>query len=814
MDKMFARFEGRKSLKKTKNVDVHDDKVECGHDRDNIKYVEVVDSDDEELVSEEFDGSDKMYDDIGSMHESSGNLHDHGEDSVDGDDPIIIPHLNQQFPNLQAGENMFRAYALKNGFAIKIQNTQKRAKDKSIYGRLYVCNLAGETRGKNPVDDEEILIGSLGSVKGKRRRDVLPRSGCKVRMYLVNKKKTSHWEITGLELEHNHQVVTPSKMSLIRREKRVSAAQKNLIKSLHVSGVQPRQQMNIFGKMHGGAEQVGFNSQNLRNVVRDFRKDNMGVNDAQAGLDLLYRLQEESGGKFFIKTLLDDEQRLKCLVWVDPRSLMAYKNFGDVVAFDTTYRTNRYAMPFVPFTGVNHHYQSILFGFALVRDELKTTFEWVLSTWLEAMEGKEPLAIITDKDQAMAAAIESQLPNTSHLLCSWHISNKFPEKLATYYSKEGFKFDFNNCIYHSLTEVVFEDRWKALILKYNLEGNTWLQGLYALKHKWVEAYTRNTFSAGQKTTSRSEGMNAYFDAYVGSCTGLKDFVEGAQKALERQFMREKDEDYNTYHRSRCMQMKTALEHHAASIYTKEMFRRFQEQLVEANKYFVEKDRDRSLEDVEDTFYKCYRPLTGASQRTMYLVSFNKVSLRGSCICRMYDHVGMPCRHIIAVLTKRCVAELPEHFVKRRWTRDANRVDGVLPYQTSEVESPSHELTPTERFNHMTLLTMAFSHSCSASKERYEYAVGVINRETEIIEKMPVDGVEREGGEFNTQTTQGSGEKLHENILDPLVSKTKGRKKEHRHKSPLEELTKAKRKCRYCTMLGHDVRTCPKKSKII
>ena len=36
MDKMFARFEGRKSLKKTKNVDVHDDKVECGHYRDNI----------------------------------------------------------------------------------------------------------------------------------------------------------------------------------------------------------------------------------------------------------------------------------------------------------------------------------------------------------------------------------------------------------------------------------------------------------------------------------------------------------------------------------------------------------------------------------------------------------------------------------------------------------------------------------------------------------------------------------------------------------------------------------------------------------
>ena len=126
---------------------------------------------------------------------------------------------------------------------------------------------------------------------------------------------------------------------------------------------------------------------------------------------------------------------------------------------------------------------------------------------------------------------------------------------------------------------MFEDRWKAIILKYNLEGNTWLQGLYALQHKWVEAYTRNIFSAGQKTTSRSEGMNAFFNAYVGSCTGLKDFVEGAQKALERQFMREKDEDYKMCNRSRCVQIKTVLEHHAASVYTKEMFRRFQEQLV-------------------------------------------------------------------------------------------------------------------------------------------------------------------------------------------------------------------------------------------
>ncbi|XP_074348958.1 protein FAR1-RELATED SEQUENCE 5-like [Apium graveolens] len=244
----------------------------------------------------------------------------------------------------------------------------------------------------------------------------------------------------------------------------------------------------------------------------------------------------------------------------------------------------------------------------------------------------------------MAGAIQFQLPNTTYLLCSWHISNKFSEKLLTYYAKEEFKGDFNNCIYHSLIEEIFEDRWKALMLKYKLEDNTWLQGLYKLKHKWIDAYTRNIFFAGQKTTSRSEGMNAFFDAYVGSCTELKEFVEGAQKALERQFMNEKEEDYNTCHKIRCMRLNTVLEQHAASIYTKEMFKKFQEQLVEAAK--------------------------------------------------MFEHSGMPCRHIIAVLTKRCVAELPEHFVKRRWTRDANRVDGVLPYHMPGDDASSHDLTPT------------------------------------------------------------------------------------------------------------------------
>ena len=46
--------------------------------------------------------------------------------------------------------------------------------------------------------------------------------------------------------------------------------------------------------------------------------------------------------------------------------MVDYGYFGDVICFDTTYRTNMYGQPFAPFIGVNHHKQTIIFGVALL----------------------------------------------------------------------------------------------------------------------------------------------------------------------------------------------------------------------------------------------------------------------------------------------------------------------------------------------------------------------------------------------------------------------------------------------------------------
>lgn len=49
---------------------------------------------------------------------------------------------------------------------------------------------------------------------------------------------------------------------------------------------------------------------------------------------------------FMYRVLADSESRIKNLMWTNGSSHLQYKFFGDVLTFDTTYKTNLYDMPF------------------------------------------------------------------------------------------------------------------------------------------------------------------------------------------------------------------------------------------------------------------------------------------------------------------------------------------------------------------------------------------------------------------------------------------------------------------------------------
>ncbi|KAL0013185.1 hypothetical protein SO802_000254 [Lithocarpus litseifolius] len=126
--------------------------------------------------------------------------------------------------------------------------------------------------------------------------------------------------------------------------------------------------------------------------------------------------------------------------------IVDYKLFGDVVSFDTTYRTNKEYQPLAMFVGSNHHRESAIFGAALFYDETIGTFQWLFGAFFEAMSGKKPNTIFTDQDLAMAKAISLVMKNTFHRLCKRHLMQnglKHVDHLLR--GEDAFRSDLDAC---------------------------------------------------------------------------------------------------------------------------------------------------------------------------------------------------------------------------------------------------------------------------------------------------------------------------------------------------------------------------------
>ena len=111
---------------------------------------------------------------------------------------------------------------------------------------------------------------------------------------------------------------------------------------------------------------------------------------------------------------------------------MDFWAFGGVLVFDSTYRSNKYKLPFNPFVELNHHRSTVVYGIGLVSNESTESYVWLLQTFTEAMRQRKPKSVITDGDHAMARALESVWPIADHRLCSWHIE----ENMVTHIKKE------------------------------------------------------------------------------------------------------------------------------------------------------------------------------------------------------------------------------------------------------------------------------------------------------------------------------------------------------------------------------------------
>ena len=173
--------------------------------------------------------------------------------------------------------------------------------------------------------------------------------------------------------------------------------QKTEIMAMEGVGIRKHVIMDVLQCRYGGYGKVGIIRKDAYNFSSRYKRSRIADGDAMAVLGLMQSRQKDDPD-FYYDYQMDSDGHLKTMFWCDSQSRMDYQSFGDVVIFDSTYRMNRYKMPFVPFVGMNHHRSTTVFGCGIVSDERIDSYVCMLGAFMKAMCQQKPQSTITDGD--------------------------------------------------------------------------------------------------------------------------------------------------------------------------------------------------------------------------------------------------------------------------------------------------------------------------------------------------------------------------------------------------------------------------------
>ncbi|KAK3205508.1 hypothetical protein Dsin_019554 [Dipteronia sinensis] len=214
---------------------------------------------------------------------------------------------------------------------------------------------------------------------------------------------------------------------------------------------------------HSYSRAVGF-GKDMYNMIDAKRRDEAFESDSHVAF--MYVLSKTySETNFYCRFSTYEKVRLANIFWRDSHSLFEYQCFEDVLVFNSTYKTNAYAISLVLFVGVNNHRATCVFGVALLSDENVQWYIWVLNTLMESVGHKHPIYILTDRDEAMRQAIDEIFPNSWHKICGWHVAKNESTHLHT----EGKKSPFRSLLFKQLTEDEFKELWNKMLEQHGLE---------------------------------------------------------------------------------------------------------------------------------------------------------------------------------------------------------------------------------------------------------------------------------------------------------------------------------------------------------
>ncbi|RID79524.1 LOW QUALITY PROTEIN: hypothetical protein BRARA_A02257 [Brassica rapa] len=538
---------------------------------------------DEFLVEEK---DDILSDDSASVSNDDASIGDFGEEEdirnnedylqIEDVDALEANNENQKKYELYIGMDFssesLHIKLIESMEAVMVSMRQQTArKNNKLVRMVYVCSKEGLRQ----------------EPKVKKSYRPTTRCGCKARMscYL---QSNGRYKIVTFEPNHNHDLVMTPMKHLLKSNRSISISQKQHADDADMSGISAKATVEMMSREVGGRANLAMEKGDAGAVLEYFQKN------------------KEDNASLFYSMQLDEDDMITNIFWADDRSIGDDNLFGDVVCFDTTYKTNEYEKPFAPFVGVNHHKQSIVFGAALLYDETTESFEWLFQTFLGAMSGKQPQTIFTDQCAAMANSIEKVFPETKHKLCVWHIYQNAAKRLSrVFHGPDQFSTDFGKCVYDHENEV-----------------------------EWL-----------------SRGYN------------LLRFFEHYETVLDDRRFKELTADFGMMYTSQVLSAPVEMLQHAVDVYTPEVFTLFQKEYIAIGDYVAKRVNKSEMRSAE--YNVSFR---GVGRN--HLVNYVAVNKTIHCSCMNFSFAGILCRHALKVLAKKDVRRIPPTYILNRWSKEA------------------------------------------------------------------------------------------------------------------------------------------------
>ena len=188
--------------------------------------------------------------------------------------------------------------------------------------------------------------------------------------------------------------------------------------------------------------------------------------------------------------------------------------------------------------------------------------------------------------------------------------------------------DFSSCMYQYEQEAHFEEAFDDMRLK--VSKSTWLDNIYMLKHKWAECYMLNVFSIGMRSTQLSESMNNALKGHLKSDLDIIRFL----KRMEHVVQDKREKEVQSEFESRKKQPKIGM---------------MAPMLLQA--YTVSSNGTNE-------FVIAIGALGGKSTIEEERTADQMVS----CSCRLFERIGILCRHAMKDLDLMNIKLLPERYI--------------------------------------------------------------------------------------------------------------------------------------------------------